>query len=192
MIQKRLSSLSLSSNNSLRKNNSLKNSGYNSKLEYEINCNTAVKKRRKRKKKVFHYNPPFCTSLKTNLGKEFLKLVDKHFPKSGIFNKILNRNTIKICCSKTGTWRNLFIHDRSRTLHWRILWNKKHSVFILFGFCPIVWGIERSEAHLLPPHFEVFHNLPQKFWLQIHSHLECSFTRWLHSSCKASRTISAQ
>ena len=45
-----------------------------------------------------YYNPLFCTNLKTNLGKEFLNLVDKQFPKSGMSNKILNRKTIKISC----------------------------------------------------------------------------------------------
>ena len=38
-------------------------------------------------------------SIKTNIGKEFLKLVDKHFLKTGVLKKILNRNTIKISYS---------------------------------------------------------------------------------------------
>ena len=37
--------------------------------------------------------------LKTKIGKEFLKLVDKHFPKDGPLNKIFNRNIIKISYS---------------------------------------------------------------------------------------------
>ena len=39
---------------------------------------------------------PFSSTLKTKLGKELIKLVDKNFLKNGPLNKILNRNTIKI------------------------------------------------------------------------------------------------
>ena len=42
---------------------------------------------------------PFSSTLKTNISKEFQKLVDKPFTKKGPFNKILNRNTIKISYS---------------------------------------------------------------------------------------------
>ena len=45
-----------------------------------------------RKKKVFYYNPPFRNCIKTNIGKTFLKLVSKHFPKSGFYDSIFNRN----------------------------------------------------------------------------------------------------
>ena len=34
-----------------------------------------------------------------NIGKIFLKLVDKHFPKSNKLHKIFNRNTSKVSCS---------------------------------------------------------------------------------------------
>ena len=103
MIQKRLSSLSktkeIFESTKTPYENALKNSGYQVKLEYDNNCITAVKKKRKRKKRVFYYNPPFCISLQNNIGKEFLKIVDKHFPKSGTLGKIFNRNTIKISYS---------------------------------------------------------------------------------------------
>ena len=45
---------------------------------------------------MFYYNSPFSNCNKTNKKKEFLKLVSKHFLKSG---KIFNRNTIKISYS---------------------------------------------------------------------------------------------
>ena len=48
---------------------------------------------------MLFYKPPFNSTVKTKLGKEFLKLVDKHFPKNGPLNKIFNRNTIKISYS---------------------------------------------------------------------------------------------
>ena len=42
---------------------------------------------------------PFSSTLKTNIGKEFLKLVDQPFTKNEPFNKILNRNINKISYS---------------------------------------------------------------------------------------------
>ena len=55
--------------------------------------------RRNRKRKFLWYNPPFDLQVQTNLGKEFLKLIDKHFPRHHKLNKILNRNTVKISYS---------------------------------------------------------------------------------------------
>ena len=60
----------------------LKNSGFKTSLSYVKDI--IKKKQRLRKKKVFYYNPPFSNCVKTDIGKEFLKLVSKHFPKTGI------------------------------------------------------------------------------------------------------------
>ena len=49
-----------------------------------------------RSKKVMWFNPPYSMNVKTNVGKEFLNLLDKHFPKGTPLNKILNRNTVKL------------------------------------------------------------------------------------------------
>ena len=37
------------------------------------------KKRKNRRRRTFWYNPPFNKAVKTNVGKTFLKLIDKHF-----------------------------------------------------------------------------------------------------------------
>ena len=46
------------------------------------------------------YNPPFGGSVKTKFGSLFLKLLDKHFPKSTKLNKIFNRIKISYSCSQ--------------------------------------------------------------------------------------------
>ena len=58
------------------------------------------KKNKNRKRHILWYNPPYCRSVKTNIGKNFLQIVSESFPKSHKLNKILNRNTVKIsyCC----------------------------------------------------------------------------------------------
>ena len=39
------------------------------------------KNKEKRKRNIIWFNPPFSLGVKTNVGKKFLALVDKHFPK---------------------------------------------------------------------------------------------------------------
>ena len=49
-----------------------------------------------RKRKIIWFNPTFCTLVNINVGKYFLKLIDKHF---NILHKIFNRKTLKISYS---------------------------------------------------------------------------------------------
>ena len=62
----------------------LKKSGYQASLEYidekvdNIENNT---NKMQRKRKIIWFNPPFDKSVTTNVGRRFLNLVEKHFPK---------------------------------------------------------------------------------------------------------------
>ena len=40
-------------------------------------------------------------NVQTNIGREFLNLVSKHFPKKHRYNKIFNKNTVKVSYSCT-------------------------------------------------------------------------------------------
>ena len=75
----------------------LEMSGYNEKLAYITpeNRNT----RRRRNRDVLWYNPPFDKQVKTNVGKTFLKLIERHFPPNHRLRGLLNRNTVKISYS---------------------------------------------------------------------------------------------
>ena len=53
----------------------------------------------KRTRKIIWYNPPFSKHVQTSVRKQFLHLIDKHFPKHNILHKIFNRNTIKVSYS---------------------------------------------------------------------------------------------
>ena len=76
----------------------LQKSGYTEQLTYVIpennDVNTEEKKRRKRK--IIWFNPPFSNTVETNIGRKFLLLIDQHFPRHHKFRKIFNRNTIKV------------------------------------------------------------------------------------------------
>ena len=73
----------------------LQASGYSDKLAYTPN----QPKRNNRNRKVIWFNPPFDLQVKTNVAKQFLKLVDKHFPARHRLRKIMNRNTVKVSYS---------------------------------------------------------------------------------------------
>ena len=60
---------------------------------------TTNKKQKNRKRKIIWFNPPFCKSVKSNIGRIFLRLYSKHFPRNHTMHKIFNRNTVKISYS---------------------------------------------------------------------------------------------
>ena len=58
-------------------------------------------RRKNRKRKIIWFNPPFCRITNINIGKYFLKLVDKHFKHGNKLHKIFNRKTLIISYSCT-------------------------------------------------------------------------------------------
>ena len=79
----------------------LAKSGYSYQLKYDPNAAEKVKNKNGRKRKITWFNPPFNSRVKTNIGAEFFKIVDKCFPKCHPLHKICNRNTIKLSYSCT-------------------------------------------------------------------------------------------
>ena len=55
--------------------------------------------KKKRKRNIIWFNPPYSKSVKTNIGRIFIKLISKHFPPNHKFVKIFNKNTIKLSYS---------------------------------------------------------------------------------------------
>ena len=105
-VSKRLSSLS-SNENVFNKcaplyETALQESGYTEKLQfYQEIPNENIGERKQRKRKIIWFNPPFSLSVKSNVGRIFLKLISRHFPKENGMSKIFNRNTLKISYSCT-------------------------------------------------------------------------------------------
>ena len=95
----------------------LKRSGYNDQdlSEFKYQTPTDKKKKRKRMRHVTWYNPPFCLSVKTDIGRRFLNLVKKHFPKKHPLHKAFNKNTVKVSYSNM---RNIkaYIDKHNRTI----------------------------------------------------------------------------
>ena len=100
MISKRISNNS-SSQDEFDKvaptyNKALADSGFTEKISFG---KTANGKRRNRRRKVIWFNPPYSANVKTNIGKSFLRLIDKHFPSHHRYHKLFNRSNVKLSYS---------------------------------------------------------------------------------------------
>ena len=73
----------------------LRRAGYNQNLKYIANKGRRTSKRTRRRR-IIWFNPPFCLSVKSNLGRQFLQLLDRSFPPGHILHKILNRHTVQL------------------------------------------------------------------------------------------------
>ena len=110
-VNKRLNQISHNANvfHNAKKDyeHALRSSGHNVDLKYEPEATIAPRKKRNRNRQVIWYNPPYNKNLKTNLGREFLNILDSNFPKHHPLHKILNRKTVKISYSCTNNMEKI-------------------------------------------------------------------------------------
>ena len=103
--------------------NALKKNNYNMSLNYS-NFNhattnttqTSSPTNRKRRRAIIWFNPPFSKSVKMNVGREFLRLIDKHFPTTNPLHKLFNRNTIKVSYSCMPNVKNIISRHNKKVL----------------------------------------------------------------------------
>ena len=76
----------------------LQKSGFNGTLQYSPPQRQNPQKKA-RKRKITWFNPPYDQGVSTNVARKFLCLVDKHFPKHHRYQKLFNRNTVKVSYS---------------------------------------------------------------------------------------------
>ena len=76
----------------------MKSAGYSEHLVYNKNSHKGPKTQRNRSRKVIWFNPPFCQTVKTNIGSKFLFLIDEHFKGTNLA-KYFNRSTMKLSYS---------------------------------------------------------------------------------------------
>ena len=73
----------------------LQRAGYDHQLVYSPAASPPTRRRRRRRD-ILWFNPPFCKSAKTNVGRQFLQLLDHCFPRGHPLHKILNRHTVQL------------------------------------------------------------------------------------------------
>ena len=76
---------------------------------------TTKTNKKTRKRKIIWFNPPYCLSVKTIVGRIFLKLIRKHCPKGNSLNKIFNKNTVRVSYSCMGNISSI-ISSRNKNI----------------------------------------------------------------------------
>ena len=100
---------------------------------------------RNRQRNATWFNPPYCKSVKTNVAKEFLKILAKCFPKENVLSKIFNKNTVKVsyCCMPS---ISRIISGQNK----KVLEGEKHlpECRCTLYECPIEGLCEKNRHHL--------------------------------------------
>ena len=90
----------------------LAHSGYSCKLEYT----STVSSRKNRPRNVIWFNPPYNALVKTDVGKQFLALLSKHFPPHHKFRKLFNKNNVKLSYSCTKNMSSIISSHNKKVL----------------------------------------------------------------------------
>ena len=103
-----------------RYESAIKQGGHDEKLMY-TECkkpatHTAQNSCKNRQRNIIWFNPPYSMNIQTNIGREFLNLVDKHFPKNHRYNKIFNKNNIKVSYSCTDNLQTIIKKHNQKIL----------------------------------------------------------------------------
>ena len=102
-VNKRLSSLSANSDLFNQAKPLYQDALRRSKHDHDLKFNEEVveegRSKRRRKRQIIWWNPPFSINVKTNVGAKFLALISKCFPKDGPLGKAFNRSNLKLSYS---------------------------------------------------------------------------------------------
>ena len=75
----------------------LRKSGYSHNLTFTPPQDpTTPRQGKPRSRKVTWFNPPWNSAVKTNVGKQFLRIIDTSFPPGNPLRKLFNRSTVKV------------------------------------------------------------------------------------------------
>ena len=94
----------------------LNDSGYTHNLQYSqpAPAQSVTSPTKNRHRNTIWYNPPYSKNVQTNIGRTFLNILDKEFPKGHPLHKIFNRNTVKVSYScMTNLKQNTDGHNKS-------------------------------------------------------------------------------
>ena len=90
--------------------------GYNHKLSYSQPLAPATQPRKRRCRRVTWFNPPYSMDVATNVAREVLELVDKHFPPGHVLHSVCNRSTIKVSYRSLPNIKTIISRHNSKIL----------------------------------------------------------------------------
>ena len=124
----------------------LADSHLHSKLTYAAPSGAETAKPRTRKRNIIWFTPPYSAALTINLGKEFLKLLDKHFPRNHPLHKILNRKTVKISYSCTANMQAIIQSHNRKLMSTQSRNNEARCSCQVKPTCPVPGECTRSKV----------------------------------------------
>ena len=120
-IQQRLSTISSSSEcfNECKEPyvQALAEAGHTARLEYVTSNPNPVTQKKKRRRHVLWFNPPYSQHVQTDVARQFLKLVTKHFPRGSTLHRLLNRNTVKVGYSCMSNMASIIKQHNNKVLN---------------------------------------------------------------------------
>ena len=120
MISKRLSMLSSNeqvfNQESSVYNEGLRLAGYQEKVKY-IPDSTDQQPKRKRKRKIIYFLPPWNDAVGTPIGRNLFALMRKHFKPNTLVGKLFNRNTIKMGYSNMSNMKAIITNHNVKLLN---------------------------------------------------------------------------
>ena len=116
MIERRVSELSCNAVEFIKckplYEESLARSGYSYKMEYV----QSAPSRKNRPRNIIWFNPPYNALVKTDVGKQFIALLSKHFPPHHKFRKLFNKNNVKLSYSCTKNMASIISSHNKKIL----------------------------------------------------------------------------
>ena len=82
---------------------------------HPLDENQDRKPNKKRGQKIVWFNSAYSRNVRTNIGKNFLLLIDKHFPNAHKLSKVFNWNNVKVSYS---SMPNVVIINNSHNKKW--------------------------------------------------------------------------
>ena len=93
-------------------NNALNFSNFNENIQFT----STLPSRSNHNRKIIWFNRPHNVNVKTNIGRIFLRLIDRHFPRHHKYGKLFNRNNIKISYSCMPNMASVIRNHNTRLL----------------------------------------------------------------------------
>ena len=87
-----------------------------------------IKQKRNRSRNIIWFNPPFNNKVSTNVAKQFLNVIDQHFPKSNKLHAIFNRNTVKTSYSCTQNMSSMIESHNKKVISTKMSKNWRHVI----------------------------------------------------------------
>ena len=114
-------------------NTALKKSDFIENIKYS----PSQPNQRNRKRQIIWFNPRYSVNVKTNVGKLFMRLIDKHFPRHHKFHKLFNRNNAKLSYSCMPSKKNVIQKQNSKIMEDPKPTNKKTCSCRQKSDCPL-------------------------------------------------------